>query len=164
MDCSPWGRWELDTTSNFSFTFHFHALEKEMATHSSILAWRIPGMAEAGGLLSMGSHRVGHDWSDLAAAAAAAALPPEVHSREPEWIHRRRGLLYQGGSFQNLVHEKRMDPGSRLRRVPEYSPSWSASPYPRARLHLHWPFGGKVDKILSNKPRGIFNLWFSVRN
>ena len=47
--------------SNFTFTFHFHALEKEMATHSSVLAWRIPGMGEAGGLPSMGSHRVGHD-------------------------------------------------------------------------------------------------------
>ena len=47
--------------SDFTFTFHFHALEKEMATHSSVLAWRIPGMAELGGLLSMGSHRVGHD-------------------------------------------------------------------------------------------------------
>ena len=47
--------------SNFTFTFHFHALEKEMAPHSSVLAWRIPGMAEPGGLLSMGSHRVGHD-------------------------------------------------------------------------------------------------------
>ena len=56
--------------SDFPFTFHFHALEKEMATHSSGLAWRIPGMGEPGGLLSMGSHRVGHDWSDLAAAAA----------------------------------------------------------------------------------------------
>ena len=47
--------------SNFSFTFHFHALEKEMATHSSVLAWKIPGTAEPGGLPSMGSHRVGHD-------------------------------------------------------------------------------------------------------
>ena len=56
--------------SDFTFTFHFHALEKEMATHSSGLAWRIPGMGEPGGLPSMGSHRVGHDWSDLAAAAA----------------------------------------------------------------------------------------------
>ena len=55
--------------SNFTFTFHFHALEKEMATHSSVLAWRIPGTGEPGGLPSMGSHRVGHDWSDLAAAA-----------------------------------------------------------------------------------------------
>ena len=45
----------------FTFTFHFHALEKEMATHSSVLAWRIPGTGESGGLPSMGSHRVGHD-------------------------------------------------------------------------------------------------------
>ena len=51
----------------FTFTFHFHALQKEMATHSSVLAWRIPGPGEPGGLLSMGSHRVGHDWSYLAA-------------------------------------------------------------------------------------------------
>ena len=56
--------------SDFTFTFHFHALEKEMATHSSILAWRIPGTEEPNGLPSMGSHRVGHDWSDLAAVAA----------------------------------------------------------------------------------------------
>ena len=55
--------------SDFTFTFHFHALKKEMATHSSVLAWRVPGTGEPGGLLSMGSHRVGHDWSDLAAAA-----------------------------------------------------------------------------------------------
>ena len=47
--------------SDFTFTFHFHALERKMATHSSVLAWRIPGTAEPGGLLSMGSHRVGHD-------------------------------------------------------------------------------------------------------
>ena len=47
--------------SNFNFTFHFHALEKEMATHSSVLAWRIPGTEEPGGLPSMGSHRLGHD-------------------------------------------------------------------------------------------------------
>ena len=47
--------------SNFTFNFHFLALEKEMATHSSVLAWRIPGTGEPGGLLSMGSHRVGHD-------------------------------------------------------------------------------------------------------
>ena len=57
--------------SDFTFTFHFHALEKEMATHSSVLALRIPGMGEPGGLPSVGSHRVGHDWSNLAAAAAA---------------------------------------------------------------------------------------------
>ena len=56
--------------SDFTFTFHFHALEKEMATHSSVLAWRTPGVGEPGGLPSMGSHRVGHNWSDLVAAAA----------------------------------------------------------------------------------------------
>ena len=54
--------------SDFTFTFHFHALEKEMATHSGVLAWRIPGTGEPGGLPSMGSHRVGHNWSDLAGA------------------------------------------------------------------------------------------------
>ena len=53
--------------SDFTFTFYLHALEKEMATHSSVLAWRIPGTGEPGGLPSMGSHRVGHDWRDLAA-------------------------------------------------------------------------------------------------
>ena len=57
--CSPLE--ESDTTSDFTFTFHFHALEKEMATHSSVLAWRIPGMVEPGGLLSMRSRRVRHD-------------------------------------------------------------------------------------------------------
>ena len=57
MGCSPWGHQQLDTTERL----HFHALEKEMATHSSILAWRIPGMGEPGGLMSMGSHRVRHD-------------------------------------------------------------------------------------------------------
>ena len=60
--------------SDFTFTFHFHALEKEMATHSTILAWRIPGTGEPDGLPSLGSHKVGHDWSDLAAAAAAAVF------------------------------------------------------------------------------------------
>ena len=53
--------------SDFPFTFHFHDLEKEMATHSSFLAWRVPGAGEPGGLLSMGSRRVGHDRSDLTA-------------------------------------------------------------------------------------------------
>ena len=67
------GRTQL---SHFTSTFHFPALEKEMATYSSVLAWRIPGMGEPGGLSSMGSHGVGHDWSDLAAAAAAYLLLP----------------------------------------------------------------------------------------
>ena len=53
--------WTQLSDFTFTFTFHFHALEKEMATHSSVLAWRIPGTPEPGGLPSMGSHRVGHD-------------------------------------------------------------------------------------------------------
>ena len=57
LGCSPWGCEELDMTEQF----HFHALEKEMAMHSSVLAWRIPGMGEPGGLSSLGLHRVGHD-------------------------------------------------------------------------------------------------------
>ena len=61
VGCSPWG---------CSFTLHFHVLEKEMATHSSVLAWRIPGMGEPDGLPSVGSHRVGHNWRDTAAAVA----------------------------------------------------------------------------------------------
>ena len=70
---------------DFTFTFHFHALEKEMAAHSSVLAWRIPGTGEPGGLPSMGSHRVRHDWSDLAATAAARrdrGLPCSSDSKE----------------------------------------------------------------------------------
>ena len=60
--------------SNFTFTFHFHALELEMATHSSVLAWKIPEMGEPGGLPFMGSHRVRHDWSDLAISATAPSI------------------------------------------------------------------------------------------
>ena len=58
-----------------TFAFHFHALEKEMATHSSVPAWRIPGTGEPGRLPSLGLHRFGHDWSDLAAAAAPIYIP-----------------------------------------------------------------------------------------
>ena len=60
--------------SDFTFTFHFHALEKEMTNHSSVLAWRIPGKGEPGGLPSKGLHTVGHDCSNLAAAAAAKKI------------------------------------------------------------------------------------------
>ena len=66
--------------SDFTFTFHFHALEKEMTTHSSVLAWRIPGTGEPGGLLSMGLHRVGHDWSDLAVALLKVQSPVQCQS------------------------------------------------------------------------------------
>ena len=61
VGCSPWGCEESDTTERLHFHFSLHALEKEMATHSSVLAWRIPGMGEPGGLPSVGLHRVRHD-------------------------------------------------------------------------------------------------------
>ena len=67
--------------SDFTFTFHFHALEKAMATHSSVLAWRIPGMGEPGGLQSMGLHRLRHNWSDLAAATCYMPSYVVPHSR-----------------------------------------------------------------------------------
>ena len=88
--------------SDFTLTFHFHTLEREMATHFSVLAWRIPGMGEPGGLLSMGSHRVRHNWSDLAAAAAGGSwgsrwsslpLPWETHYRSSNFL--RTAKQYQ---------------------------------------------------------------------
>ena len=69
----------------FTFTFYLHALEKEMATHSSVLAWRIPGTGEPGGLPSMESHRVGHDWRDLATAAAAVAQLNPILCNPMDW-------------------------------------------------------------------------------
>ena len=81
VGCSPWGRQESDRTERLHFHFSLSCMEKEMATHSSVLAWRIPGMEEPGGLPSMGSHRVRHDRSDLAAVAAELA---ELETRAAE--------------------------------------------------------------------------------
>ena len=67
--CSPWGRWSWTRPSDFTFTFHFSCIGEGNGNPLQCFAWRIPGTGEPGGLLSMGSHRVGHDWSDLAAAA-----------------------------------------------------------------------------------------------
>ena len=85
--------------SDFTFTFHFHALEKEMATHSSVLAWRIPGTAEPGGLPSMGSHRVRHNWSDLAAVAARLVVKtrqchPSTSKAGPQLTKPSKRLLH----------------------------------------------------------------------
>ena len=71
---SPWGRWGSDMTERLHFYFSLSCIGEGNGTHSSVLAWRIPGMGEPGGLPSMGSHRVGHDWSDLAAAAVYVCL------------------------------------------------------------------------------------------
>ena len=96
MDGGPW--WAAvhgvakswTQLSDFTFTFHFHALKKEMATHSSVLAWRIPGTGEPGGLPSMGSHRVGHDCSDLAAAAGVQL---------DSWLASCSRSIYEKGCF-----------------------------------------------------------------
>ena len=77
VGCSPWGREESDMTEQLHF--HFHALEKEMATHSRVLTCRIPETEEPSGLLSMGSHRVRHDWSDLAASAPYLSSDADIN-------------------------------------------------------------------------------------
>ena len=88
---------------DFTFTFHFHALEKEMATHSSVLVWRIPGTGEPGGLPSMGSHRVGHDWSDSAAAAVVSLFSPKrLLPLDSLTSHFPGSLLFYLPTFQTL--------------------------------------------------------------
>ena len=79
--------------SDFTFTFHFHTLEKEMAVHYSVLAWRVPGTAEPGGLPSMGSHRVRRNWRDLAAAAPLKAETWYVHSTLLPSPHPKREIV-----------------------------------------------------------------------
>ena len=90
--------------SDFTFTLHFHALEKEMATHYTVLAWRIPETGEPGGLWSLGSHRVGHDWRDLAAAAAPLLKPESCVILEPFSItpHTESVTEFYRLSFLNL--------------------------------------------------------------
>ena len=80
---------------DFTFIFHFQALEKEMATHPSVLAWRIPRRGEPGGLPSMGLHRVRHDWSDLAASGAAAQVwwEPWAPQNRSRWLVAHVGAL-----------------------------------------------------------------------
>ena len=88
--------------SDFTFTFHFHALEKEMATHSSVLAWRIPGMEEPGRLPSMGSHRVGHNWSDI---AAAAAVYTSIITRK--YCYKYLLSFFRNNFFPNVSQERK---------------------------------------------------------
>ena len=97
---SPWGPKSQTQMSDFTFTFHFHALEKEMSNHSIVVAWRIPGTGEPGGLPFLGSHRVGHDWRDL--AAAAAVIPTSVWSLKKQESSRKTstsGLLTMSKPF-----------------------------------------------------------------
>ena len=96
VSCSPWGCGELDKTEQLRF--HFHALGKEMATHSSVLAWRIPGMGEPGGLPSMGLHWVGHDWSDLAAALGPqeSDTTQRLNHHHQHHHHHHHHIIYLG--------------------------------------------------------------------
>ena len=95
--------------SDLTFTFHFHALEKAIATHSSVLAWRIPGTGHPGGLPSMGLHRAGHDWRDLVVAAyptkSRGLRNPAPHTKknwQPNFQHSSRFAF----SFMNLTQEE----------------------------------------------------------
>jgi len=91
--------------SDFTFSFHFYALEKEMATHSSVLAWRIPGTVEPGGLPSVGSHRARHDWSDLAAAAAACTFVyAGAWGRKCGFMNMNFGVTRPPGCTKDLPH------------------------------------------------------------
>ena len=95
--------------SDFTLTFHFHALEKEMATHSSVLAWRIPGTGEPDWLPSMGLHGVGHDWSDLAAAAAAAWVLKFLADFIPlQWRHQTLKTFHSRNrwGYKVVIHYK----------------------------------------------------------
>ena len=123
---------------------HFDALENEMATHPSILAWRIPGTGEPGGLPSVGSHRVGHDWSNLAAAAAACVNPiiPNLFPPPFKGIYflcnnickswtdfRVNSNIIQGSNFFLTINHcrRRVVPGLRLIRSHLASGRWEFS-------------------------------------
>ena len=106
VGCSPWGREESDRLSDFTFTFHVPALEKEMATHSSVLAWRIPRMGEPGGLPSMGSHsrtQLKQLSSSSTVSQTQRHLPSFTHLKERALglihprntsTHSEKGLMY----------------------------------------------------------------------
>ena len=108
VGCSPWGRWGSDMTERL----HFHALEKEMAAHSSVLAWRIPGTREPGGLPSMRSHRVGHDWSDLAAAANHKQDNKKKEKRKPPDIE-------YGGNWKTKDKENILEVTRKRKQIPD---------------------------------------------
>ena len=102
---SPWVAKSQTWLSDFTLTFHFHALEKEMATHSSVLAWRILGTGEPGGLPSMGYHTVRHDWSDLAVAAASSSTGVFIRGKTRDWWWTGRPGMLQFMGSQRVGHD-----------------------------------------------------------
>ena len=133
VGCSPWGPEELDTTERLQFHFSLSGIGEGNGSHSSVLAWRIPGMVEPGGLPSMGSHRVGHDWSDLAAAAGVSFMgfPGGASGKEPTCQCRRPKILrlgrFPGGGHGNPLQysclENPMDRGTWWATVPRFANS-----------------------------------------
>ena len=117
---TPWmeesGRLQFMGLLDFTFSFHFPALEEEMATHSSVLAWRIPGTGEPGGLPSMGSHRAGHDWSDLAAAAVLDLCTSQAWAERSQLLVRSRGTARPSAGGSDVLH--------RADGVKEHFESW----------------------------------------
>ena len=121
VGCSPWGRWESDATERLHFDFHFHALEEEMATHSIVLAWRVPWTEEPGGLQSVGSHRVGHDWSDLAAAAAAERFWWEVTQAFFLKVHK---VVFNPVFYEEKENLAKQTSRSSIQRLWGYEAGW----------------------------------------
>ena len=130
--------------SDFTFTFHFHALEKEMATHSSVFAWRIQWLEEPVGLPSLGSHRVGHDWSNLAAAAGnifKAKTSPADHgyysqssgfSSSHVWIwglDNKEGWVSKNWYFWIVVLEKMLESPLDNREIKQVTPKVNQPEY-----------------------------------
>ena len=138
--------------SNFTFPFHFHALEKEMATNSNVLAWRIPGMAEPGGLLSMGSHRVGHDWSDSAAAAVSQETDgPQAGQME---------FVHCGEILKKSRREEKLSPAQIRHKRPPIPHSWSQGDLPDYTYTVKFPGGQKGGASIHRK-RYQAILWAS---
>ena len=135
--------------SDFTFTFHFHALEKEMATHSSVLAWRIPGTGEPGGLPSMGSHRVGQDWSNLAAAAAMVY----TFLSSMKWWHAACTKTGEPSGLPRSLSFNRSSPTYHFFQIPPPARiKASALACYRAQISLHYP---------NQKPGSTFPWLFS---
>ena len=147
-------------TEQLHFHFLFHVLEKEMATHSSVLAWRIPGTGEPGGLSSMGSHRVGHDWSDLAGLAVSlfgykwkSHLYPKTYDpastglQDPSVLHGEKGNSVSSEKcFSDTACRKSVDSNSgafHLDLVAAYV--WTSvhkrSAYSHISGHMNWRHG-----------------------
>ena len=130
---------------DFTFTFHFHALEKEMVTHSSVLAWRIPGTGEPGGLTSMGWHRVGHDWHDLVVAAASfhyfislilsSSQTPILPQRIKQWITCRQ-IPPLGNRGRSKEYHGMWDPSQTLHSLERSSSTWPVEPATNVTCHL----------------------------